>query len=135
LLVHIEGGVNLTCAKTLIFGSFSFIVFLSKLFFFLFAPFHFFCLVFYCLFSFFFYLVPPLFFIHVLSLFFCSCGFMSSLSQLAWDKRLGCWLVLILSILFKWCTWCCMLNALFEIYVVSSQVTKCLLTLSWPFHY
>jgi hypothetical protein len=63
------------------------IAFLSSFFF---APFRFFDLPFYCIFSFFdlvFYrpLFSPFFFALVLSLFFGSCGFISSLPQLAWE--------------------------------------------------
>jgi hypothetical protein len=66
--------------RILIFGSFSFIAFLSSFS----APFHFFDLAFYCLFSFFdlvFYhpLFSSFFFAFILSWFFGSCGFISSL--------------------------------------------------------
>jgi hypothetical protein len=61
-------------------------LFLEFFFLFLFAPFRFFGLVFYCLFSFFqFGFLSPFFFTLVLPLFFDSCGFISSLAQLAWD--------------------------------------------------
>jgi hypothetical protein len=77
------------CVRSLIFDSFSFTVFFQS-FFFLFAPFRFFCLVFYCfflLFSLWFFIT--LHFLHSFSplfypYFFCSYGFISSLSQLAW---------------------------------------------------
>jgi hypothetical protein len=90
----VSGSSN-SCARTLIFGSFYFIAFLSKfLSFFLFNRHFSFLLVFDCLFSFFrFGFLSPFvfspFFALVLPLFFSSCCFISSLPQLA-TKRLGC---------------------------------------------
>jgi hypothetical protein len=76
-----------SCARTLIFGSFLLLLFVK---FFSLSFFHFFDLEFYCLFSFFYlvFLSPfvfSLFFALVLYLFFGSCGFISSLPQLAWE--------------------------------------------------
>jgi hypothetical protein len=90
--INVKLHLQFSCARTLIFGSFSFIAFLSEFFcFFLFVPFRFFCgLVFYYLFFFFRFgflssFVSPLLFRPCLSMFFGSCGFISSLPQLAWD--------------------------------------------------
>jgi hypothetical protein len=81
-------------ARTLTFGSFFFIAFLSSFFR---APFYFFDLAFYCIFSFsdlVFYrpLFPPFFFVLVLSLFFLAYA-VSSLAypNLLGNKMIGCY--------------------------------------------
>jgi hypothetical protein len=107
LLPHIESFYylhHIICAKTLIFGSFFFIAFLSSFFPPLFA---FFDLAFYCIFSFF----NLVFYCPLFSpFFFCSCSFPVFLAHmvpslaypdLLGNKMLGCCCYCIFIILFE----------------------------------
>jgi hypothetical protein len=95
-----------SCVITLIFGSFSFIVFLLEFFLHFIHPFYFLGLVFYCIFSFFSLVFYPLYFLSSFSLLLClrfSAYVVSSLSypNLLETERFDCDVAVIKKYLVK----------------------------------